>query len=172
MRGVEPEYYESDAIHTMQMFAIMSMYNNSINANNKDNIDVLKVYEMILIHEIGESVIGDIAEIEKEHKDKGITEEICVKQIFGCLKCSDYFINLWLEFEARETKEAKLAYEIDKLDAVLKAGYLDKILKRNDIFEEFFEYEVKRDTFKNSKVRELFLIAREGKNNGKSQSIF
>lgn len=164
MRGVEPEYYESDAIHTMQMFAIISMYNNSINANNKDDIDVLKVYEMILIHEIGESVIGDIAEIEKEHKDKRIAEEICIKQIFGSLKCSDYFINLWLEFEAKETKEAKLAYEIDKLDPVLKASYLDKMLKRNDIFEEFFEYEVKRDTFRNSKVKELFLLSKEETN--------
>ena len=157
IRAVPECYYESDAIHTMQMIALISM----LCASKKISIETpKKIYEMILIHEIGEIVAGDIMEIDPQHKNKNILEELGVRRTFESIECGEYFINLWEEFESKRTVIARLAYEIDKLDAVLKANYLTHELNRIDLIKDFFDYEEKRNTFVSSEVKPLFEIVR------------
>ncbi|MDE5630733.1 MAG: HD domain-containing protein, partial [Bacilli bacterium] len=115
-----------------------------------------KVYEMIIIHEIAEAIVGDIVEGSAEHLTKSERERIAIYEIFKNLKNKDYFINLWEEFENRQTEEAKFVYEIDKLDPVLKAKYLDRKLKRDDLFEDFYDYEDNRGTFIDTPLQKLF----------------
>ena len=157
IRDVPESYYESDALHTMQMFATISM----LCASKQISLDEpKKIYEMILIHEIGEIIAGDIMEIDPKHNNKNVLEEIGVRKTFENIECGEYFINLWAEFESKKTMIARLAYEIDKLDAVLKANYLAHELNRIDLIKDFFYYEENRNTFASSEVKPLFEIVR------------
>lgn len=157
-RNVDPDYYESDSTHTMQMLAFASVY---FRLYQPKNLDFNKVMEMILIHELGEVLAGDIPEGDKQHATKHEIEERCIRNVFAGLQNEQYFIDLWLEFEKRQSEEAKLVYMIDKLDPVLKADFLDDELKRNDLFDDFYSYEEKRGTFKNTDLEQLFLKLKE-----------
>lgn len=152
-RNVEAQYRESDAVHIMQMFALALSYF----ILDKDlNLDKQRVYETILIHEIGEILAGDFCEGEKGHDTKHDMEKMAVEQTFLSLNKGLYFINLWNEFEEKKSDEAIFVYQLDKIDPVLKAKILDKLLKRDDLFEDFYNYEERRKTFENGKVKELF----------------
>lgn len=72
------------------------------------------------------------------------------------LKTGAYFISLWEEFEKKETEEALFVYQLDKMDPILKAVFLDLELNRKDLFDDFFSYEKGRNTFKKGKVKKLF----------------
>lgn len=152
-RNVQKEYIEDDAVHTMQMFSLASAYFRVYGA---DNFACNKTLEMILIHEIGEVLADDIVEGSKEHATKHAIEYEAVKQVFSPLKKGAYFISLWEEFEDRKTKNAQFVYEIDKMDPILKALYLDFVLNREDLFEDFYLFEKNRGTFEGGYLHELF----------------
>jgi len=152
-RRVDPLNIESDAMHSIQMFALASV---CMHVYHLDHLDKQKIYEMIIIHEIAESVIGDIVEGTDEHLTKSERERLAVYNIFDSFKNKEYFINLWEEFEYRKSEEAKFVYELDKLDPVLKARYLDKKLNRKDLFDDFYDYEDNRGTFIDTPFQRLF----------------
>ena len=159
-RNVSTDYQESDMTHTVQMFAFACAF---YHANNLD-LDLLRIYEMILVHDIGEIIIGDDCEGTEEHLTKPERERKAIIKIFSKLSNGEYYISLWEEFEARETKEAKFVYCLDKLDPILKAKYLDKELGRDDLFDDFYDYEEKRHTFDESPLKSLFYSLKNQKN--------
>lgn len=152
-RNVPKPYQESDAVHTVQMVGLASAY---LTLYKPDDLDPQKVFEMILIHEVGEIMVGDITELDAEHDDKHEKEKRCVEKVFANLKKGMYFINLWEEFEARETNEAKFVYELDKFDPIAKAKYLDGVLGRVDLLPDFYEFEDARKTFENGRLKKVF----------------
>ena len=88
------------------------------------DVNIEHVIAMLSVHEEGESVIGDITPYDGiSEQEKAKMEREAFIAHFQGFKRSDYFISLFDEFEARETKEAKLAYLCDKLDADLQANY-------------------------------------------------
>lgn len=152
-RKVNSKYNESDATHSVQMLALASA---CFQLYPLKHLDKQKVYEMIIIHEIAETIVGDIVENSLEHLTKSESERIAVHKIFANLHNKEYFINLWEEFETRESEEAKLVYQLDKIDPVLKAKFLDKELNRDDLFDNFYDYEDKRGTFIGTHLQKLF----------------
>lgn len=157
-RNVERDYLESDATHTMQMMAFASAYFTTF---KPEDLDYNKVMEMILIHEIGEVLAGDIPEGELLHDSKHDIEARGVRNTFAGLKSGEYFINLWEEFEKRESNEAKFVYELDKFDPIIKAEYLDEELDRTDLLPDFYGYEERRGTFKDGKLKKVFKCLEE-----------
>ncbi len=147
----------------------------SIDSEFKFDIDLNKVLKMLVIHELGEVIIGDITPFEKitrEEKEK-IEHEAFVK-IVGDLIKKEELISLIEEFNKRETKEAKFAYYCDKLEADLQCKvyqdegyqktieehktrvvYQDERIKRivdngaKNVFEVW--YEADKNIFKDSK---------------------
>jgi len=162
-RNVEKSHRETDAVHIMQMFALAMAY---FRLNKADDLDRRKVYETILIHEIGETLAGDIQEGARGHDEKHDIEKKAVEKTFSVLTNGSYFIDLWMEFEKRETEEAKFVYQLDKIDPVLKAKVLDDVLDRDDLFIDFYTYEENRKTFEQGKLKELFcLVKKSGRRN-------
>lgn len=87
-----------------------------------ENINIEHVLTLLSIHEEGESKIGDITPYQGiSEEEKAKMEKEAVVSIFSKLKRGQRFIDLFDEFEARETAEAKLAYLCDKLDCDLQA---------------------------------------------------
>lgn len=133
---------ENDAEHAWHMSImtlILSEYAN-------ENIDVLKTISMILIHDIVEIDAGDTYAYDEEAKKTQKERELAAAdRIFGMLPKDQAvkFRELWDEFEACETPEAKFARTMDNIQPAMlnflsegkswkeKGVYLEQILNRN-----------------------------------------
>jgi len=80
-------------------------------------VDICKVGKMLLIHDVveieaGDTYVYDMAALEGQDE----RELEAAHKLFGMLPTpmSDEFLNLWLEFEARQTPEARFAKAIDR----------------------------------------------------------
>ncbi len=94
-------------------------------------LDELKAIKMALIHDLGEALVGDIiTEVGgKEVSSKALKskkEKKAIDKIFSLLENGDEFIELWDELERKNTKEACLVKEIDKLEMVVQAKEYEK----------------------------------------------
>jgi len=110
---------ENDAEHSWHL-ALMAIV---LAEHSDEAIDVLKVVKMVLIHDIVEIDAGDtfIYDLQKNHSNTD-EERLAANRIFGLLpkNQADELIAIWEEFEAGETKEAKFAKAMDRLEPLLQ----------------------------------------------------
>ena len=113
--------------------------------------------QMLAIHELGETVIGDLTQFEIDSKSKEIIEHKAVHTILHGLIDGEKLEELFLEFDAKETKEAIFAYQCDKLECDLQSKLYDeeKCVDLND--------QPNNEVINNKRVKELL-------NNGASFS--
>lgn len=136
IRKVKVDRKENDSDHTLQTILLTHLI---IKKYQLQDLNLLRIMEMLLIHEIGEIVIGDIAMIEDDYEKRKEAEEKAVQDTLSCLgeELSKYYFELWQEFEHQTSREAKFAFFIDKMDAVVKAKIYDNLNNSNDLFAEF-----------------------------------
>lgn len=134
MLEVPEKRYESDSDHTLQSLLLANLI---IRQKNLD-LDYTKVMDTLLIHEIGEILIGDIAIVEENYAELKAGEEEAVVKLLKDLDedIQKYYHQLWYEFNYKLTKEGEFCYFIDRIDAVLKALYYSKKYQK-DYFTEF-----------------------------------
>ena len=89
-------------------------------------IDLMKVIFMLAVHELGETVIGDLTQFQIGREEKEKLEHEAVHQVLTDLLDGDQIEALFLEFDARETKEALFAYQCDKLECDLQSKLYDE----------------------------------------------
>jgi putative hydrolases of HD superfamily len=158
--GPVGERRESAAEHSWSCLILADYFLNLI--QDKD-IDRLKVYELLIYHDVVEIETGDIPiHHEEERKNKQQDElkalELIKEEIPQNLK--DKFVKLFTEFEDCETKEAKLAKAIDALDAMIHfldykeswKGWTEEMVRKfhgskmgsfketQEVFEKIVEY--------------------------------
>ena len=97
----------------------------------------------MLFHEIGEIYAGDIVsfknrEITVEEKDQMEREGIA--KVFENSKIENEMKEMWEEFTAGKTMEAKFAKSIDQLEAVFQAWVYQKNNLVGESVGEFLEY--------------------------------
>ena len=120
--NVKRERLESVAEHVfgVQMLAL------AINSEYNYDIDITKVIYMLAIHEIGETIIGDLTRFQISEEDKKKIEHNAVGKVLEPLKDKEYIKNLFIEFDEGKTKEAKFAYQCDKLECDLQSKLYDQ----------------------------------------------
>ena len=99
-----------------------------LNSEFEYNFDTDKELKMLVIHETGETLIGDITPFDgiTPEKKKEI-EHQAMRDALGNLKEKDSLLNLLFEFDEQETPEAKCSHYCDKIEADLQAKiYQDK----------------------------------------------
>jgi len=97
-------------------------------------LDKLKVLEIALLHETGESIIGDLTPWHKvSDEEKSRIELAAVKEILGKLPDGKRLIGLWQEFEYETTPEGKFVRQLDKLEMGLQAEVFAKFGDNNAI---------------------------------------
>ena len=94
----------------------------SLDSEFKVDIDLEKVLKMLIIHEIGEVLIGDITPFDHITPDeKEAAEHKAMQDVLSSLFKKDELYSLLLEFDAHETNESRFAYMCDKLEADIQA---------------------------------------------------
>lgn len=109
---------ENDAEHSWHL-ALMAIL---LQEHSNQELDVLKVITMVLIHDMVEIDAGDTyAYDEAAHATKREREVAAADRIFGILPTDqkEYLRQLWEEFEAYETPEAKFAHMLDNFQPLM-----------------------------------------------------
>lgn len=118
-RLFQSDRHENDAEHSWHL-AMMAL----VLAGHSDKpVNILKVVQMVLIHDLVEIDAGDtfIYDTSKNHTNTD-EELLAAKRIFGLLpeKQAQEFIAIWEEFEAGNTDEAKFARAMDRFEPLLQ----------------------------------------------------
>ena len=110
---------ENDAEHSWHL-AVMAII---LAEHSNEKIDLLKVIKMLLIHDIVEIDAGDtfIYDTTKSHENTD-EERMAAQRIFGILpkQQAQDLIDIWEEFEANVSAEAKFARSMDRLEPFLQ----------------------------------------------------
>lgn len=120
--GVNRERVESIAEHIygVQMLAI-SMW-----SQYGYDIDIKKVLTMLAIHELEETIIGDLTQFQIDKNKKEEIGHNAIKKILSQLIQGSTLEELILEFDERKTPEAKFAYQCDKLECDIQCKLYDE----------------------------------------------
>ena len=144
------ERKENDAEHSWHLALSAILLKEYVS----EEVDLLKVITMVLIHDLVEIDAGDTYAYDSEGaKDTREREEKAADRIFGILPIEQgqYFRELWEEFEAYETEDAKYAHLLDNFQPMLLNDAAkgkswsehqvkkEQIYKRNERIEETSE---------------------------------
>lgn len=122
--NVKSNRIERISEHVIGTFGLALVMTSEFNYN----IDIDKVLKMLVIHEIGETIIGDITPFDGiTPEEKKEIEHKAMIDVIGDLIDKDSLLSLLYEFDDRKTPEAKFAHYCDKIEADLQAKiYQDK----------------------------------------------
>lgn len=134
-KGVEDPETVSGHMYRMAMISFL------IN-ENQDNVSRDRCIKLSLVHDLAESIVGDItpdegiSTEEKHRREKEAMEKIAslVPNIVG-----NELLDLWNEYEEQSTKEAKIVKDFDKFDMILQAYEYEEKEKTPGRLQEFFD---------------------------------
>eukprot|EP01083_Nonionella_stella_P073210 197785_1 len=147
---------ESIADHMYRM-SIMAMVVGG--EHSKDHsLDTARLVKMALVHDLAESLVGDITPTEVS----GVTKEDKHKLEFDAINkiCGEMLDNsetaleileLWKDYESGESPEAVLAKDLDKFEMILQAHEYET--SEDEKLDSFFESTAGK--FKTESVRKL-----------------
>ncbi|MCF2949533.1 HD domain-containing protein [Paraglaciecola aquimarina] len=109
--------YENSAEHSWQI----SLLALTLSPYAKQEVDVLKVVTMLLLHDIVEIDTGDKFAYNANHDDFE-NELVAAKRLFALLpsQLEQKFLSLWIEFEKAESAEAIFAKGLDRVMPVIQ----------------------------------------------------
>lgn len=99
-------------------------------------VDSCKLIKMALIHDLAESVTGDITPhdgISREEKQR--KEEIGIKQLLKGIPNEQEVMDLWIEYEEQKSRVSIILKNIDKLEMAIQALEYQKIFPDRDLSE-------------------------------------
>jgi len=149
---------ESVAEHTLSMVVLALVI---AEYNNYASTKIIKMIKMTLIHDLGESIIGDympntiITEKKKQLEDNAINKIISK---IPWLVIRNNYIKLWSEFRENKTNISRLIHLIDKLDMAIQAKYYmenNKNINKSDVkpfFDSALKYVIDNSKSRNNKT--------------------
>jgi len=115
---IDGSRFENSAEHSWHLAMMVLVLSEHAN----DTINPLRVLKMLLVHDIVEIDAGDtFIHDDNKAKDKQHREEQAANRIFKLLPRDQEreLRILWLEYENRNTTDAKFAYALDRLMPLL-----------------------------------------------------
>ncbi|MDA3936900.1 MAG: HD domain-containing protein [Actinomycetota bacterium] len=108
---------ENSAEHSWQVALLATL----LASNASERVDVGRVVEMLLVHDIPEIEIGDVIVYAQHDPERDKQEAAAAHALFEMLPepQASHCFDLWLEYEQRLTAEARYAYAVDRLMPVL-----------------------------------------------------
>jgi putative hydrolase of HD superfamily len=149
---------ESVAEHTLSMIVLSMII---AEYNNYASTKIIKLIKMTLIHDLGESVIGDYMPNTIRTEEKKQLEDNAVNNIISKIPwivTRDNYMKIWSEFRENKTDASRLIHLIDKLDMAIQAKYYmenNKNINKNDVkpfFDSALKYVIDNSKYKNNKT--------------------
>jgi len=112
--------HETDAEHSWHLALMAVLLSEHVGGDGA--LDVLRVLKMVLIHDLVEIDAGDTYCYDVESGvDQIAREKVAAARVFPILPPdqAQEFLQLWEEFEAKETPEARFAGVLDRLQPLL-----------------------------------------------------
>jgi putative hydrolase of HD superfamily len=109
---------ENDAEHSWHLAMMALVLHNQANTD----VDLLKVIKMLLVHDLVEIDAGDTFAYDTVgNEDKLEREQAAANRLFNLLPQDQakQVLELWLEFESKETAEAQFAASLDRLQPLI-----------------------------------------------------
>ncbi len=125
---------ESVADHTFRTSILCMIH------SNLEGLDELKLLRMALIHDLPESIIGDLTPSRKTAETEA-KEDKAMNQILSLLPKSQRkeYMTVWNEYKKCETKEAKTVRQLEKLEMALQAKEYEKAGSTRKSLERFIK---------------------------------
>ncbi len=123
----------------------------SIDSEFETHLDIGKVIKMLILHELGEVVIGDITPFDNiTPEEKMEKEHAAIKEVLGDLIKKEEYFALLMEFDEKKTKEAIYAHHCDKLEADIQAKVYQDMGCQNSL-----DMQENNVVFKSKKVQQM-----------------
>ncbi|CAN5860799.1 hypothetical protein BH23THE1_BH23THE1_36080 [soil metagenome] len=114
---------ESVAAHTLLMIVLTLYFSEKYQYSYKKKV---RLIEMVLVHDLAESIIGDITpETMNENRKRKLEDEAFGKitEKMSPKNLKKKYLELWHEYQTKKSSESKFVHLIDKLEMVLQANY-------------------------------------------------
>lgn len=128
---------ESVADHSFAVVTLSYLLATVINESNtlRGKLDVFKIVKMAILHELGETRIGDL-QLEArrflgEEYVKMAELKVVQETTRGLGKLGEELRSIYKEFIEEKSPEAKLAHLVDKLELLVQASLYHKYGHRN-----------------------------------------
>lgn len=116
---VSKMHCESVADHCFGMFILAWLIMDKFSLE----LDVVKVFKMIIGHEFGEVYGGDMTPVDGiSEEEKYQIEHESVLRIFKDFPGGNSYIEIWEEYAAKETREARFVAQVDKLEMAFQGS--------------------------------------------------
>ena len=91
-------------------------------------LDSEKIIRMALLHDLAESIIGDITPEHITKNEKIAKENHAINKILKNLpnEIAKPYFEIWNDYQKKSSKEAILLHEIDKLEMAFQAKFYQK----------------------------------------------
>jgi len=140
---------ESVADHSWRM-SLMAMVAASSASSEQQSYDVNRCVKIALVHDLAEATVGDITphcgvSDATKHELELAAITSMTDQLSGNVSTNATspvaadILELWKEYEAGETPEAKLVKDMDKLEMILQALEYETDGKNEDSLDGFFD---------------------------------
>lgn len=175
-------HVESVADHSWRVSALTLLLHSNLDPNESisDSIesepqkplDISKCMEMAILHDLAESIVGDIApsdNVPKQEKQQMENEAIeKIAEVLGSVHSSkesshqcdnrssigkDSLLATFHEYEERQTREAIAVKDLDLLDMIIQADEYEEQYPGLDLTEFFVGTPV--DRFRNDMIRDV-----------------
>lgn len=106
---------------------------------NNSELDRFKCLQLAMVHDLAECIVGDITPHDNIPEDKKhAMEDEAMKEITSTIgEVGTLIYNLYKEYEAKESPEAKFVKDLDRFDLLCTAAYYEK--RDNCRLQEFFD---------------------------------
>ena len=147
--NLQINYPESVADHSYSV-SVMSMILADLEGLNTE-----KIIKMALLHDLAESIIGDITPNSMKNDDKITKENQAMRTILTSLpnEIRKSYFKIWDEYQNNSSKESNLLHDIDKLEMAFQAKFYQESGIPNEKLVTF--YNTAKMEIKNKNLRNI-----------------
>ncbi|GAQ89337.1 HD domain containing protein [Klebsormidium nitens] len=151
---------ESIADHMYRMAMMAFMIDPKDAAVDRD-----RCIRMAIVHDVAEALVGDItpddgiSKEEKNRREAAAMEHMCL--LLGETPQAQEMRDLWLEYDAASTLEAKLVKDFDKLEMILQAQEYEA--SQGKVLDDFFVAAGRIQTDIGKKLADEIVVRRPNK---------
>ena len=168
--GVSKADTESVADHSY-MITLLTLILAIKEKEKGNDINIEKTLVMAILHDLPESVSQDLDRRIRKYSPKKYDEfktdldTEAIKHLFNKLpgKTSDYLLEIFQEFHAKKSLEARIVMEADRLETILQMNdYIQRGYPR-ELFSEFIKnFSEEVDAYTNKHVKNIARYLLEG----------